>query len=99
MTDISKIAGQFPQLDPTKLGTERVPEGASFGEVLGGILKDANELRLDADETIKGLVNNQITDVHQVMVAAAKADIAFALMMKIRSKLLKAYEEVIKMGV
>ena len=99
MTDISKIAGQLPGFDPTKLGTERAPQGASFGEVLGGFLKDVNELRFDADESIKGLVTGEIADVHQVMIAAAKADIAFALMMKIRGKLLKAYEEVIKMGV
>jgi len=51
------------------------------------------------DDTIKKFAAGEITDVHQVMIAAEEADVAFQLMMKIRTKLLKAYEEVMKMTV
>ncbi len=99
MTDISKIGRDLPLLDPTQAARERAPAGDSFKDVLGGFLKEVNDLQLNMDETIKKFAAGEIKDVHQVMIAAAEADIAFQLMMKIRTKLLKAYEEVMKMQV
>lgn len=98
MTDVSKIGGPLGHLDPSQAGQLERPEAGSFKNVLGGFLKQVNDLQLDMDEAIKKLPTGQI-DVHQVMIAAEEADIAFQLMMKIRSKLLKAYEEVMKMSV
>ena len=99
MTDISKIGGTFPELDPARLGQLKAPEGESFKDVLSGFLKEVNDLQLDMDETIKKFAAGEIKDVHQVMIAAEEADVAFQLMMKIRNKLLKAYEELMKMQV
>ena len=99
MTEISKIGQHLPQLDPAQAGRVRPPAGGSFKDVLGGFLKEVNDLQLDMDETIKKFAAGEIKDVHQVMIAVEEADIAFQLMMKIRSKLLKAYEEVMKMQV
>jgi len=99
MTDISKIGPLFPELDPTRLGQIKAPEGSAFKDVLGGFLNEVNELQLDMDETIKKFAAGNIKDVHEVMVAVEEADIAFQLMMKIRSKLLKAYDELMKMQV
>jgi len=99
MTDISKIGGAFPELDPARLGQLKVPEGGSFKDVLNGFLKEVNDLQLDMDETIKKFAAGEVKDVHQVMIAAEEADVAFQLMMKIRNKLLKAYEELMKMQV
>jgi len=99
MTDISKVGRQLPRLDPAQAGQQEVPGGGSFKEVLGGFLEEVNDLQLNMDETIKKFAAGEIKDVHQVMIAAEEADIAFQLMMKIRGKLLKAYEEVMKMQV
>ena len=43
--------------------------------------------------------SGEIKNVHDVMIAVEEADIAFQLMMEIRNKLMKAFEEVIKMTV
>ncbi len=99
MTEISKIGRHLPLLDPAQAGRVQPPAGGSFKDVLGGFLEEVNDLQLDMDETIKKFAAGEIKDVHQVMIAAEEADIAFQLMMKIRSKLLKAYEEVMKMQV
>ena len=99
MTDISKIGRQLRHLDPSQTGQLERPEAGSFKNVLGGFLKQVNDLQLDMDDTIKKFAAGEITDVHQVMIAAEEADVAFQLMMKIRTKLLKAYEEVMKMSV
>ena len=104
--DISKIGNYLPRLDPTQAGREgtltgleSTVGGPSFKEVLGGALGEVNKLQLNVDETIKKFAAGEIKDVHRVMIAAEEAGIAFQLMMKVRTKLLKAYEEVMKMQV
>jgi flagellar hook-basal body complex protein FliE len=99
MTDISKIAGSIPRFDPAQAAPEEAAAGGSFKDVLGGFLKEVNDLQLNMDDTIKRFAAGEIKDVHQVMIAAEEADIAFQLMMKIRTKLLRAYDEVMKMQV
>ncbi len=99
MADISKIGEHLPLFDPARAGREAAPGSASFKDVLDGFLKQVNDLQLNMDETIKKFAAGEIADVHQVMIAAEEADVAFQLMMKIRSKLLKAYEELMKMQV
>jgi len=99
MTEISKIAGQLAQFDLTGIGRTSAPADGSFKKVLGGFLNEVNDLQLNMDQTIKKFAAGEVKDVHEVMVAAEEADIAFQLMMKIRGKLLKAYDEVMKMQV
>jgi flagellar hook-basal body complex protein FliE len=99
MTDISKIGRTLRHLEPAQTGQPEQTEAGSFKDVLGGFLKRVNDLQLDMDDTIEKFAAGEIKDVHRVMIAAAEADVAFQLMMKIRGKLLKAYEEVMKMTV
>jgi flagellar hook-basal body complex protein FliE len=99
MGDITKIGQHLPQLDPSRTGQVEPPKGGSFKDVLGGFLQKVNDLQLNMDETIKQFAAGEVTDVHKIMIAAEEADIAFQLMMKIRGKLLKAYDEVMKMQV
>jgi flagellar hook-basal body complex protein FliE len=99
MSDVLKIGRYLPQLEPAQTGQVQQPAGSSFKDVLSGFLKQVNDLELDMDETIKEFAAGKIKDVHQVMIAAEEADIAFQLMMKIRGKLLKAYDEIMKMQV
>jgi flagellar hook-basal body complex protein FliE len=97
---MSKIGQYLPQLDPAQTSqAKKTPGGPSFKDVLGGFLDEVNDLQLNMDETVKKFAAGEIKDVHQVMIAAEEADISFQLMMTIRNKLLKAYEEVMKMQV
>jgi flagellar hook-basal body complex protein FliE len=100
MADISRIGEHLRLLDQAQLGqAEKKGGGASFKDVLSGFLDEVNDLQLNMDETVKKFAAGEIKDVHQVMIAAEEADISFQLMMRIRSKLLKAYDEVMKMQV
>lgn len=99
IAEISRLGSHPPPLDGVHASRPRPEDGASFKDVLGGFLKEVNELQLDVDETIKKFAAGEIADVHQVTIAVEEAGIAFQLMMKIRGKLLKAYEEIMKMQV
>ena len=58
-----------------------------------------NDLQLNADESIKKLASGEVKDIHQVMTALAEADVSFKMMMTIRSRLVEAYKEIMKMQV
>ena len=76
--------------------SETEPKDGSFKDLMKGFLSDVNSLQLDVDKKIEQFAAGEIKDVHQVTIAVEEAAIAFQLMMEIRNKLLKAYQEIIK---
>ena len=92
-------------LDPLKtfadkLATQvRGKEDESFQNVLKDFMGEVNDLQLNVDKKIDMFASGEIKNVHDVMIAVEEADIAFQLMMEIRNKLMKAFDEVIKMTV
>ncbi len=83
----------------TLISETREKDSASFQDVLKGFVNEVNDLQLNMDKKIEQFASGDIKDVHEVMIAVEEADIAFQLMMEIRNKLMKAYEEVMKMSV
>ncbi|HGY91728.1 MAG TPA: flagellar hook-basal body complex protein FliE [Planctomycetes bacterium] len=72
---------------------------ASFGKILNEVLTDANAKQLEADQSVQSLLAGETQDVNQVMVAMAKADVSFRMMLEVRNKLIDAYQEVMRMQV
>lgn len=79
-----------PQARP--LGTET----PSFRDVLNDAITEVQHLQNEADSTIKQLVAGEIKDVSEAMVAVQKADVSFQTMMTVRSKVMTAYEEIMR---
>lgn len=75
------------------------PEGASFGEMLKDAISEVNQLTTEADTAIQRQIASGETDLHATIVALEKAEISFQLMMQIRNKIVKAYEEIMRMPV
>ncbi len=74
------------------------PEGASFGEMLKDAISEVNQLTTEADTAIqRQIASGETTDLHATIVALEKAEISFQLMMQIRNKIVKAYEEIMRM--
>jgi flagellar hook-basal body complex protein FliE len=72
---------------------------ADFGQSLREAVRDVNALQLDAAQDVTRLVAGEPVDLHEVMISAEEATIAFDLMMEIRNKLLEAYQEIMRMHV
>jgi len=77
------------------------PSGAErpFSEFLADAVTEVQRLQNEADTTIKKLVSGEITDVTEAMVEVQQADQAFQTMMAVRSRVLNAYEEIIRMQI
>ena len=74
-------------------------DNGSFLDVLKKSVEKVNALQNQADAAIDDLVLGNNKDVAQTIIMMEKADISFRLMMQIRNKIVKAYEEVMRMQV
>lgn len=74
-------------------------DGKSFGETLKDAIHEVNRLQKTADQKMQDLATGKTDNIPDVMIAAEKADIALKLMVQVRSKIIDAYHEVMKMQV
>jgi len=75
------------------------PAGASFARTLERALGQVNTAQTERDSRIQGVVSGQVDQVHDVMVAAEEAKLAFDLMLEVRNKLLESYQQIMQMQV
>jgi len=94
---------RFPGLNaPTLPGTGTGRPGAagqSFAQALQKAIGQVNTAQVQRDRMIDGVVTGEVTQVHDVMVAAEEAKLAFDLMLEVRNKLLESYNQIMQMQV
>ena len=73
--------------------------GVSFSDYLNNALSEVNKLQNESEELNEAFAAGKIDNLHQVSIAAEKADIAFQLTVQIREKILTAYQEIMRMPV
>ena len=102
---IDKITGGFGQIAPIPpirpdaqiRPGQNAEKKTSFAEMLGSAMQGVNQLQLDADRKVEQMVLGQDgVSPHTAMVAMEKADMAFQLMTGIKSKIIQAYQEVMR---
>jgi flagellar hook-basal body complex protein FliE len=62
-------------------------------------LRQVNELQLQAEDLSQALAAGQAADLHQVMLAAEKANLALQFTLQIRNKVIEAYQEIMRIQV
>ena len=82
-------------LQPAQPAQGTAPSG--FGQMLSDALKEVDGMQKEANNQIEGLALSKsgITP-HSAMIALEKADVAFQLMTQIKSKIIQAYQEVLR---
>lgn len=78
---------------------EEQDQVASFKTTLSSFLDEVNDLQTKANESIENLATGKVENVHEVMIAMAKAEVSFKFMMETRNKLVETYKEVMRMQV
>ena len=89
----------LPDSRSQKLDTGDLKKSQSFSQIFKSMISDTNSLQSDAAKIAEKFALGEIADVHEVMIAAEKAGVAFELVMEIRNKLLDAYQEFMRMQV
>lgn len=88
---------------PSTPATSRAekPQGAGqegFGKELAAAIGKVDELQLAADVEAQKLAGGE-GNLHETMLALEKADVAMRVAMKVRAKLVEAYNDVMRMTV
>ncbi len=85
------------------------PDGASpavsatapggFARLLTQFLGDASTQQAQAEQAVSNLAAGRADNVHNVLLAMAKADLSFHLVLEIRNRLSEAYQDIMRMQV
>jgi flagellar hook-basal body complex protein FliE len=70
-----------------------------FSSFLNDALNKVNQLQVESDEYKKLLVTGDVDNLHDVTIAAEKANISLQLTLGIRNKVVEAYREIMRMQI
>jgi len=84
--------------DPERIGPVAVPE-AGPTSAFGGVLDQIEALRDDVTQKTRGLALGEDVELHDVMMATSKHEVAFNLMLEVRNKLVDAWEKLSRSAV
>jgi len=88
-------------LSVLKTGTAQETESnplmdTSFEKVLAKAIEPVNDLQLQAADLDSKLAAGKLEYVHQAMVVGEKASLAFDLTVQLQSKVISAYQEIMR---
>jgi len=69
----------------------------SFSEELKSTVKSVNDRHLQADQTMATAAVEGPNKIHETMIQLEEAEISTRLLLKVRSKALDAYQEIMRM--
>jgi len=75
------------------------PGGISFSQYLGQAIQNVDSMQKEADQMALKVVTGEINEIHQATIAAEKASLSLQLALQIRSKVLEAYQGIMRMPV
>jgi len=91
-----KISQKIEAPRPVEQLQQAKPE-KSFSDVMGDVVKEVDSSQKTSNKMLEDLVTgNSPVSVHDAMIAMQKADVAFQLMNKVRAKIVRAYEEILR---
>ncbi|MGM8214464.1 flagellar hook-basal body complex protein FliE [Bacillaceae bacterium W0354] len=70
-----------------------------FSSLLKNAINEVNQAQQISDQKTNALVRGEIDDLHDVMIAAQKANITLQTATQIQSKAMEAYREVMRMQI
>ncbi len=87
--------GERPYLpiEPTKIQTP------GFGDYMTEMIKNANTEMTEAEEISRSFAAGETNNIHETILAAEEATIAFKLVGTMRNRVLEAYQEVMRMSI
>lgn len=70
----------------------------AFGDKLKDAVSAVDSLQKDSEAAQRAYASGEEIDLHDVLIKVEEADLAFKAMMEVRTKLVDAYREVMRMG-
>ena len=97
---INKLTSIQPVVTPqVNAPVSTVKTEGTFGQFLTNAIQDLNAKQVQSDVMTEKLINGENVELHNVMIAAQKANVSMTLAIEVRNKVLEAYQEVMRMQV
>jgi len=89
--------GPAPSLDG--VAKPGAPEGAgkAFGDLFSEAVGQVERYRVGAEDATNRFMSGETEEIHQVILAGQRAEIAFETFLQVRNKAVQAYQEVMRM--
>jgi flagellar hook-basal body complex protein FliE len=88
-----------PGMDAAVMPTAAVDPSASFGQFVGDGMAQVNQALLASQSDLQSLALGNAQNLHQIMMRLEETRLSFELMMQVRSRVLEAYQDVMKMQI
>jgi flagellar hook-basal body complex protein FliE len=95
MVERVSLTGKIQGQEALRPKAEEKGQG-DFLKVLKGSLDEVNRLQQEAEGTVQDFLTKGTGNIHEAFLAMEKADVSFRLVMRVRDKLLDAYQEVMR---
>ncbi|MGE0787567.1 MAG: flagellar hook-basal body complex protein FliE [Sandaracinaceae bacterium] len=102
--DYSSFASTLARAEPTRgvtpspIERTEVAPGRGFADRVRELVDTTNAQQVEAQQAAEQYANGERNDLHGTMIALEQADITFRLVSNVRSRLVEAYREVMRMG-
>lgn len=83
----------------TGKGSGLAQAGGDFAKFLDSALQQVDSLQKNADAASTALATGQAPDIHTVMIALDKANLAMSLTVQVRNQALDAYQQIMGMQI
>ena len=97
--EINKINDFLNFADNDKKKINIIDNKVNFGDVLSNAIQDVNQMQIESDQYKELLAIGELDNLHDLTIAAEKANISLQVAMSIRSKIVEAYKEVMRIQI
>jgi flagellar hook-basal body complex protein FliE len=70
-----------------------------FGDFLSNSLNQLSAQQAESDKLAEQFVKGEVTDTHQVMIAAEKVSLGLEMAVQTRNKVIEAYQDIMRMQI
>ena len=94
-----QLEGKTSIQDNKNISNENSKKDMNFQSIFNEALEKSDSLILESEKLANDMAVGNIDNIHQVLIAGEKADIALQLTLQIRNKILDAYNEIMRMQI
>lgn len=97
--ELNKINDFLNFVDYDEKKVSKLDNKVKFGEILTNAIQDVNQMQIESDEYKKLLSIGELDNLHDLTIAAEKANVSLQVTMSIRSKIVEAYKEIMRIQI
>jgi flagellar hook-basal body complex protein FliE len=83
----------------TELGQTEGAVSKTFGDFLKDSITKVNSLQQEANVAMEKLASGESKNIHETLLAVEQAEMAFKMMNQVRTKVIDAYKEIMRMQI